>query len=163
MTIKNGKDLFVMLLSNVRQHEDRITGIYKELSENVQDPEIKESLDALAYLSDTTLATLDKCFKIVGQQPVKVDDKFQEIFIEDFRREINEMQSPLVKNLYIAAKAKNLISLRIGELKALIAMSDISGHRGVGLLLESCLAQKVAFIERTRRRIRTIVEREASR
>jgi hypothetical protein len=37
---------------------------------------------------------------------------------------------------------------------ALIAMADVTGHFGVGVLLESCLADKVAFVERTRRLIR---------
>ena len=48
--------------------------------------------------------------------------------------------------------------LQVAEYVALIAMSDISGHFGVGVLLESCLADKLAFIERTRRLIRRTIE-----
>jgi hypothetical protein len=40
----------------------------------------------------------------------------------------------------------------------LIAAVDLTGHYGVGVLLESCLADKVAFVERTRRLIRNIIE-----
>ena len=48
--------------------------------------------------------------------------------------------------------------LRIAEYKALIAAADLSGHYAVGVLLESCLADKLAFVERTGRFIRAIVE-----
>jgi hypothetical protein len=34
----------------------------------------------------------------------------------------------------------------------------VTGHFGVGILLESCLADKVAFVERTRRLIRHTIE-----
>ena len=37
-------------------------------------------------------------------------------------------------------------------------MADVTGHFGVGVLLESCLADKDAFLERTRRLIRSTIE-----
>ena len=42
----------------------------------------------------------------------------------------------------------------IGEYVALIAAADLTGHDAVGVLLETCLADKLAFVERTRRLIR---------
>jgi hypothetical protein len=36
----------------------------------------------------------------------------------------------------------------------------MSGHFGVGVLLESCLADKLAFVERTRRLIQRTIESE---
>jgi len=51
-----------------------------------------------------------------------------------------------------------LAYLRIGEYVALIEAADLAGHHGVGLLLETCLADKLAFVERTRKLIRKIVE-----
>lgn len=62
--------------------------------------------------------------------------------------------------LYIRAKADQLMHLHIGEYTALTAMADLSGHYGVGALLETCLADYLTFVERTRRRIRNIVESE---
>ena len=55
-------------------------------------------------------------------------------------------------------KANHLMHLRIAEYVALIAMADVTGHFGVGVLLESCLADKLAFVERTRRLIRHTIE-----
>lgn len=58
----------------------------------------------------------------------------------------------------VLVKANQLMHLCIAEYVALIAMSDVTGHFGVGVLLESCLADKVAFVERTRRLIRQTIE-----
>jgi hypothetical protein len=46
----------------------------------------------------------------------------------------------------------------LAEYVTLIAMADVTGHFGVGVLLESCLADKLAFIEWTRRLIRHAIE-----
>jgi hypothetical protein len=61
-----------------------------------------------------------------------------------------------LRHLFVLAKASHLIHLRIGEYVALIAAADLTGHYGVGVLLESCLAEKLAFVERTQ--IRNIIE-----
>lgn len=159
MQVKDPKDLFVKLLSNVRSREERAADIYQELGRDVEDPEIKESMDSLMYLREKNIETIDKCFEMIDQRPVQTSNKLQEIFIDDFRKEFNELQSPAVKTLFIAAKVKNLIHFYLGEYTTLVAMSELSGHRGVGLLIESILAQKLAFIERIRRRVRRIVER----
>jgi hypothetical protein len=60
--------------------------------------------------------------------------------------------------LFVLAKLVHLTHLRVGEYMALVAAADASGHYGVGVLLESCLADKLAFVERTRRLIRQVVE-----
>jgi ferritin-like metal-binding protein YciE len=160
MPIKNPKELFVKLLSDYRQYEERLTYACKELREVAMDPSAKESLDSLLFLEDKTLATIDQCFKLIGEQPVKFNERMYDIFLEDFRKEVNEMQSPAAKLLYITAKANHLIHLRLGELGTLVAMSEISGNSGIGLLLESVLATKLTFIERTRRKIRKTIENE---
>jgi ferritin-like metal-binding protein YciE len=46
----------------------------------------------------------------------------------------------------------------MGEYAALTAAADVAGHHGVGVLLETCLADKLAFAERNRRLIRNLVE-----
>ena len=109
-------------------------------------------------MSQQVLEKLDRCFKLIGEQPVKLSGRLQEVFVEDFRRELAEIESPAARHLYILAKAIHLVHLRIGEYVALIAAADLSGHDAVGLLLETCLADKLAFVERTRRLIREIIE-----
>ena len=158
MAIKDPKELFVALLSNVRQGTERTTKIFQELGQVAQNPDVKEALEARVFVSQRILEKLDQCFKLIGEKPAQFSGRLQEVFVEDFRRELNEIESPVARHLFILAKANHLIHFRIGEYVALIAAADVTGHYGVGVLLESCLAEKLAFVERTRRLIRNIIE-----
>ncbi len=162
MSVKNPHELFVMLLSNVRQGTERTTKIFQEISQVAQNPDVKEALEARAFVSQRTLEKLDQCFKLIGEQPVKLNGRLMEVFAEDFRKELAEIESPVAKHLYILAKANHLIHLRIGEYVALIAAADMTGHYGVGVLLETCLAEKLAFVERTRRLITNLIEHKVA-
>jgi hypothetical protein len=84
--------------------------------------------------------------------------RFRETFIEDVRNDLNEIQSPVARRLYILAKLVRLTHLRLGEYVALTAAADVTHNHAVGLLLESCLADKLAFVDRTRRLIRHVAE-----
>ncbi len=158
MAVNSPQEAFVFLLSNVRQGAERTTKVFQELSQAAQDPDVKEILEARAFVHDKILSTLDQCFKIIGEQPVKTTGRLAEVFLEDFKRELAEIQSPVARHLFILHKAIHLIHLRIGEYVALTAAADITGHYAVGTLLETCLADKLALAERTRRLIRRIVE-----
>jgi ferritin-like metal-binding protein YciE len=162
MSVKNPHDVFVMLLSNVRQGTERTTKIFQEISQVAQNPDVKEALEARAFVSQRTLEKLDQCFKLIGEQPVKLNGRLMEVFVEDFRKELAEIESPVAKHLYILAKINHLIHLRIGEYVALIAAADMTGHYGVGVLLETCLAEKLAFVERTRRLIKNLIEQKVA-
>jgi ferritin-like metal-binding protein YciE len=95
---------------------------------------------------------------LVGEKPVNVAGRLQEIFVEDFRKELAEIQSPEAKRLYVLAKINHLIHLRIAEYIALVAAADATGNYGVGVLLESSLSDQLAFAERTRRFMRNVAE-----
>jgi len=158
MSVQNPKELFVQLLSSLRQGTERSTKFYQELGQFAEDSDIKEALEARAFVSQKVLATQDQCFKLIGEQPVKVSSRLHDIFVEDFRKELAEIQNPAAKHLFIMVKAIHLTHLLIAEYAALVAAADVTGHYGVGVLLESCLADKLAFVERTRRMIRKVVE-----
>jgi len=158
MPAKDPKEVFTMILSDVRQSTERATKIYEEIGQVAQDPEIKQISEARTLVSNQILAKLDECFKLIGEKPMKLSGRLHEVFLEDFRRELAEIQAPLAKRLFVLAKLSHLIHLRIGEYVALIAAADLTGNHAVGVLLESCLADKLAFVERTRRLIRRIAE-----
>ena len=160
MPIKTPKEVFVTLLSDLRQGAERSQKIYEELGQAAQDPKIKEALDAREFISTQILSRLDECFRLIGQKPVKGNGRLHEVFLEDFRKEVNEIQSPLARRIFILAKASRLMHLRIGEYVALIAAADVMEHPAVGVLLESCLADKLAFAERTKRLIREQLKEE---
>ena len=158
MAVKNPKELFTVLLSDVRQGTERTSKIFQELSQAVQDPDIKEALEARVFVSQKVLDTLDHCFELIGEQPAKLSGRLNEVFVEDFRRELGEIQNQTARHLFILAKATHVVHFRIAEYKVLVAAADLSGHYAVGVLLESCLADHLAFVERTRRIIRNLFE-----
>jgi ferritin-like metal-binding protein YciE len=158
MFIDNPYELFVLLLSKVRQDTERTTQMFQDFNKVAQNADVKEALDARVFASQRVIEKLDECFKIIGEEPVKLSGRLQEIFVEDFRKELADIKSPIARELYVLAKASQLIYLRIGEYVALIAAAEMTDHYGVGVLLESCLAEKTAFAERMRRLIVNIIE-----
>jgi ferritin-like metal-binding protein YciE len=158
MAAKNPKDVFIMLLSDARNNTERTTKVFQELSKLAQNPDVQEALEARAFVADKNLQALDKCFEMIGEKPVKLSGRIHDMFVEDFKKDLAEIQSPAAKHLFILAKATHLAHLRFAEYVVLIGAADVTGHFGVGVLLESVLADKLAFVERTRRLIRHIIE-----
>jgi ferritin-like metal-binding protein YciE len=163
MQIKDPKELFIRMLSDVRRNAERSTSFYQELGDLAQDEHIKETLQARALVADSILTRLNECFKLIGVQPAKPDGKVQDVFVEDFRRELAVIESQVARRLFVLVKMTHFLHFQIGEYVALAAAADVTGNHAVGLLLETCLADKLAFVERTRRLIRErIAERVAA-
>jgi len=158
MAARNPKETFVLLLTHVRRSTERAASIFSELGNLAEDPQIKDALEARAFVSQSVLYKLDQCFKLIGEKPAQLSGRLEEIFLEDFRKELKEIQSTTARRLFVLAKLVHLVHLQIGEYVALTAAADVTGNYGVGVLLESCLADKLAFVERTRRIIRHVVE-----
>jgi ferritin-like metal-binding protein YciE len=153
MAVKDPKEVFIIMLSDVRRNAERSTKFFQELGDLAQDEQVKEILQARAIVADTILTRLNECFKLIGAQPAKLDGRIQDVFIEDFRRELAVIESPVARRLFVLAKLTHLLHLRIGEYVALTAAADVTGNYAVGVLLETCLADKLALVERTRRAI----------
>ena len=158
MPAKNPKEVFITLLSDARNNTERSAKVFQELGQTAQNPDVQEALEARAFVAEKNLEALDRCFEIIGEKPQKLSGRLHDIFVEDFRKELNEIQSPVARHLFILAKATHLAHLRFAEYAVLMAASDVTGHFGVGVLLESVLADKLAFLERTRRLVRDILE-----
>lgn len=158
MAVKTEKELFVLMLSDLRQGTEKAAQILKEIGNNVEDPEIAEALQARAFINNNVLSTLDECFTLIGESPIKLNGHVYEAFAEDFRRELAEIRNPTVRRLFFLAKASQLVHFRIAEYKVLIAAADLAGHYGVGVLLEAALADKLSLVQRTERLIRRIAE-----
>ena len=90
MPVKDPKEVFLLLLSNVRQGAERGAKIYQELGQLSQDPDIKEALEARAFIADQAVAKLDRCFELIGEKPMKTTGRIQEVFVEDFRKGLAE-------------------------------------------------------------------------
>src|SRR6516162_5675759 len=98
---RNPKEVFLMLLSDARRNTERSAELYREISQAAENPDVKEALEARAFIAEKNLEALDECFDIIGEKPVKLSGRLQEVFLEDFRRELSEMQSPAARHLYI--------------------------------------------------------------
>lgn len=158
MPARDPREVFLVLLSNVREGVERSSNIYDEIGQSAKDPEVKEILEARAFLKNSIMERLDQCFKILGEKPIQLPGRLREAFLEDFRGQVNEIQSPVAKRLFALAKIVHFANFRIGEYKVLTAAADLTGNHAVGLLLESCLADTLVFVERNRRVIRQITE-----
>ncbi|HEY9503464.1 MAG TPA: DUF892 family protein [Pyrinomonadaceae bacterium] len=158
MAVNNPQELFVLLLSDVRRKTERSVDFYRELNKIAEQPEIKEALEARAFIAQKSLDTIDQAFKLINQKPVTLTGRAEEIFVEDFRGELADIKSPAVKRLFVLSKLMHLTHLRMGEFEALVAAADATGHYGVGVLLESCLGDYVTFAERNRRLISNVIE-----
>jgi Mn-containing catalase len=158
MIIESPYELFVVLLSNAQQDTECTTQMFQDFIKIAQNADVKEALGARVFASQREVEKLDECFKLIGEKPLKLSARLLEIFVEDFRKELADIQSPIARELYVLAKASQLVYLSIGEYVALIAVAEMIGHCGVGVLLESCLADNIAFAERTRRLIVNIIE-----
>lgn len=158
MAVRTEKDLFVLMLSDLRQGTEKAAQILEEISDTVEETEIEQALQARAFVNRNVLSSLDECFNLIGEQPVKLDGRLYETFAEEFRRTLAEIKNPAVRHLFILAKASQLVYFRIAEYKVLIAAADLAGHYGVGVLLETALADKLALVQRTERLIQRIAE-----
>jgi ferritin-like metal-binding protein YciE len=148
--VKTPRELFMMLLSNARQNTERSAEIYQEISLQAQDPDIREALESRAWIAGKNLSAIDRCFQLIGEQPVQLSGRLQDMFVEDFRKELTEIENPLAKAVFILAKASYLSHLRVAEYETLVEAADLSGHYAVGVLLDSCLAYKNLFFKQTR-------------
>ena len=158
MPIRNPRELFVRILSHARYGTERSVAVYKELSDLAQNPEVQQALAARAFVTQQNLEKIDEAFKLINEKPVNVTGRLLDVFVEDFRSELADMQSPEAKRLFVVARANQLSHMRAAEYSSLLAAADVSGNSGVGVLLESCLADHLAMIERTRRAVQTVVE-----
>lgn len=162
MPVNNPQEMFVMLLSDVRRKTERSVEFYREVSKIAEEPVIKESIEARAFVAQKSLDKIDEAFRLINQKPVTLSGRTEEVFVEDFRRELAEIKSPGVRRLFVLSKLMHLTHWRIGEFMALVAAADTTGNFGVGVLLESCLGDYLAFVERNRRIIRELVELKAA-
>jgi ferritin-like metal-binding protein YciE len=162
MSGNNPKELYVQLLSDVRRKTERSIDFFKELTKVAEEPEIKEAIEARAFIAEKSLEKIDEAFRLINQKPVTLSGRLEEVFVEDFRREVAAIKAPLARRLFVLAKLIHLTHFRIGEYVMLVHAADMTGHFGVGVLLESCLADNLAFVERTRRIVRKIAESKAA-
>ena len=147
------KEFVVSGLNELRQGMERSKKIYEELARAAQNARIKEALEARVLISAQNLCRLDECFKLINEKPAEVSPHEHELFIQDLREELDQIESPDASKMFVLDKASRLGQLHEAVYVALMEAADALGHPAIGLLLESCLADRRVFAERTKRLI----------
>ncbi len=70
---------------------------------------------------------------------MKPGGRLQEDFVEDFHKELAEIESPVARHVFILGKANHLMHLRIAEYVALIGLQTGS----LAAYAENTLKQKI--------------------
>ncbi len=159
MPIQSAEDLFVTMLSKVHASEQRLQKGIDELSQAAQDQDVKNILSVRAYLTQQDVSNIEKCFQLIGKQPVQPDYRFADVWLEDIRRELGEIQNPALKTLFALNAARRIQNYHIGQYGALTLMASVMGNEAVTTLLEHCLTDKVEFVQNTRELFRELGRR----
>jgi ferritin-like metal-binding protein YciE len=164
MPIQDAEELFITILSNVRAREERSLQIWQEMSQMAEREEVKEILETRVFLTKEAIHNLDEAFRLLGKQPIQpTTTRLHDVFVEDFRREYNEIPSPQLKALYVIHKAQSLVQLQISAYTGLIAMADFMGDIPVSALLETNRAAEMVFVDRAKLLMRMIGEAVVAR
>ena len=102
-----------------------------------ENPQIKEFIDARAFLTAKALEQPNQCFKIIGAQPAVVAVRHQ----REMRKHLAEIKYPIARRLFILAEPVHHNHIHIG--------AYAPGRRSAGSL-ESAKAAKLAFAGHTR-------------
>ena len=104
MPVNNPQEMFVLLLSDVRRKTERSIEFYREAGKIAEDPDIKEAIESRAFVAEKSLEKIDEAFKLIKQKPVTLSGRTEEVFVEDFRREVAEIKSPVVRRIFVLSK-----------------------------------------------------------
>ena len=55
---------------------------------------------------------------MIGERPVQLSGRLEEVFVEDFRKEVTEIQNPVAKSVFLLSKVSRLSHLRVAEYEA---------------------------------------------
>ena len=133
------REVFVHLPSEARQNNEKAQTKFTRKSANWRKAtrRLRSCSKRERFLALKTREHLHHCFKLIGERPVAVAARHREGFLEELRKHLTEIKSPVPRHHFIPAKFA-----RLGEYEALLA-ADVTGHHGVGVLLEGAKAARV--------------------
>ena len=94
-------------------------------------------MESRVWIADKDVSAIDRCFQLIGEQPVQLSGRLQESLVEDIRKELTEIESPVAKAIFLLARSGYLSHARVAEYQTLVEAADLSGHYAVWILLES--------------------------
>src|SRR5690348_12456819 len=88
MAMTNAEELFYTLLSDVLAREQFQSQFWDQLSQQVQDPEVRDIVSVRGYFAKQDAANIEKCFQLLGKQPTRPNVQAYQTMLEDWRREL---------------------------------------------------------------------------
>lgn len=159
MPIQNAEDMLLTTLSNIHHREQQMAQWWNQMSQQVQDPDVRNILSVRSYLTQQDASNIEKCFDILGKPMPQPDTRFGQIMVEDFRREFDAIQHPGLRAIYALWVVRTVQNFIAAEYSGLSGIAELSGNFAVANLLEHNLADKVDFYERTHELFRDLVRR----
>src|SRR3990172_12764248 len=126
------------------------------MSKVAENDKVKEALEVRGFLTKQAVSSIEECFRILGRQPSEPSTRFEEVWLENVRNVLKEIESPVLKGMYIIHKIRELQNLHVAEYRGLVAIAYLAENYPVATLLARNLADKVEFIDRTDELIREI-------
>lgn len=160
MALRNSKEVFVMILSDAHKNCARSARAFRQLSEAAESFELKQELEARAFITDNDVKLLDHCFERIGEKPLNFPFRLEDALAHDFKSGLAQIQAPAGRQLYILVKATELGQHSIAEYPILISAAEVTGSYVVGALLKTILAHKLAFMDEDRRLVRDLIKGE---
>jgi len=109
----------VLLLSHVRQGYGALGKAISGARRNRSASGYSRCLEGEGFRVGANLEKVNEAFRLIGEKPVTLSGRLEDVLVEDFRKELSEIQSPEAKRLFVLATANRMIHLRIGEYVAL--------------------------------------------
>ena len=156
MAMNSAQDLIIHMMSDLMTSETRLEQFAEEASKAVQDQDAKDYFNARTQLRKDAVSNLEECFRLIGEQPVKVESRFRDVWSEDVRREMNAIQNPGLKAIYAIGTLRQIQDFHIGEYRVLRGVARVAGNYGVLALLDANLGMKLATNEETDELLRRI-------
>lgn len=150
MAIQNAEELLLTTLSNIHQREQHMAQWWDQLSQQVQDPDLRNLISVRAYFTQQDASNIEKVFQVLGKPMPPPDTRFAQMMLEDFRKEFDAIQHPGLRAIYALWRIRNIQNFIAAEYAGLAGIAEATGNYAVANLLEHNLADKVDFYERTR-------------
>ncbi len=168
MTAPNVKTPFLQKLTELRRGTERSIKVLAQVSEMAHSPKTKETLAQRAFIFERIGAILDECFRLLHEEPATSIRDASDMFVKGFGHRVAQITNPSDRDDFALTYANCLVQFRLDEYLGLIATSSLAGNYvnrvvtskalAIGVLLESCFAERLASIERIGRRIRSAMD-----
>ncbi len=167
MTVPDAKIAFLQKLTEFRRGTERSIKILAEISERAHRPKTKETLAERTFVFARIGAILDECCRLIHEDPGTFTQGASDTFVKKIGHKVAEIADPSHRDDVTIVYANYLVQARVNEYLALMAASSLAGTYvnrvvtanalAVGVLLESCFAERPASIERIGKRIRSVM------